>query len=115
MEQIQVQLHQNPVIHLDVTAKEFTAALAHVNCRHGFIGGYAASLIGGERRKDDMDLIVDAEPANVRQMLLQVSGFQLTSVNHLGFTYNDKLIKVGVLRGGRAQSMKLPDANSIRP
>lgn len=34
---------------LDTTAREITAALTEANIRHGYIGGYATSLVGGTR------------------------------------------------------------------
>ncbi|KAJ5956548.1 hypothetical protein N7501_010827, partial [Penicillium viridicatum] len=34
---------------LDTTAKEITTALTRNQCRHGFIGGSAASHVGGAR------------------------------------------------------------------
>lgn len=40
---------QHPFRSLDVAAKEKTTALARACIRHGFIGGYATSLIGGLR------------------------------------------------------------------
>ncbi|KAJ5360949.1 hypothetical protein N7517_010140 [Penicillium concentricum] len=83
------------------------------NCRHGYIGGYAVSLVGGARTTEDVDLIVDADLASVRQLLLQVSGFQLTGANSLVFKHNNDAIKVEILRGGEARQMKLPDANSV--
>jgi hypothetical protein len=52
MKQIQEQELQNPFNYLDVAAKEITAALTRANYRHGFIGGYAASLVGGVRMTD---------------------------------------------------------------
>ena len=38
-----------PFRFLDAAAKETTVALTRANIRHGFIGGYAVSLIGGSR------------------------------------------------------------------
>jgi hypothetical protein len=38
-----------PFRFLDAAAKETTIALTRANIRHGFIGGYATSLIGGSR------------------------------------------------------------------
>lgn len=38
-----------PFRFLDAAAKETTVALTRANIRHGFIGGYATSLIGGSR------------------------------------------------------------------
>ncbi|KAJ5155087.1 uncharacterized protein N7500_010526 [Penicillium coprophilum] len=98
---------------LDLTAQEITAALTCSNCRHGFIGGYAVSLVGGARITEDVDLIVDADPVNVRQLLLQVSGFQFTGPNSLVFVNNGRAVKGEILRGGHTQHMKLPDANSV--
>ena len=52
MEQMQQQQQQSPFHHLDVAAKEVTTALTSAKCRHGFVGGYATSLIGGRRLTD---------------------------------------------------------------
>jgi hypothetical protein len=49
MEQRQEQVLQNPFRFLDAAAREVTTALARSHIRHGFIGGYATSLIGGVR------------------------------------------------------------------
>lgn len=47
--QIQEQVLLSPLRPLDEAAKKITTALTHANIRHGFIGGYATSLIGGDR------------------------------------------------------------------
>lgn len=52
MEQTHEQFIHSTFDHLDTTAKEITAALTRGNCRHGFIGGYAVSLVGGMRMTD---------------------------------------------------------------
>lgn len=50
MDPIQMQeLLLNPLRPLDEAAKTITTTLTHANIRHGFIGGYATSLIGGGR------------------------------------------------------------------
>lgn len=49
MEQIREPVFQGRFQSLDEAAKETTTALARANIRHGFIGGYAVSLIGGTR------------------------------------------------------------------
>ncbi|KAJ9480970.1 hypothetical protein VN97_g12546 [Penicillium thymicola] len=113
MEQSQNTSRQSHFDRLDTAAKEITTALTRNQCRHGFIGGYAASLVGGARTTEDVDLIVDEDPANVRQMLLRVSGFQLTRANNLVFMHGDDAVKVEILRGGKTRQMKLPDANSV--
>ena len=43
--------HQDPIHFrsLDEAAKETTTALNRAHIRHGVIGGYATSLIGGDR------------------------------------------------------------------
>lgn len=38
-----------PFRFIDAAAKETTVALTRANIRHGFMGGYATSLIGGLR------------------------------------------------------------------
>ncbi|KAJ5920516.1 hypothetical protein N7516_011374 [Penicillium verrucosum] len=113
MEQSENKSRQSHFDRLDTTAKEITIALTRNQCRHGFIGGYAASLVGGARTTEDVDLIVDEDPANVRQMLLRVPGFQLTRANNLAFMNGDDAVKVEILRGGKTRPMKLPDANSV--
>lgn len=49
MEQSENKSRQSHFDRLDTTAKEITIALTRNQCRHGFIGGYAASLVGGAR------------------------------------------------------------------
>lgn len=52
MEQMLQLQQQSPFHQLDVVAKEVTTALTSAKCRHGFVGGYATSLIGGQRLTD---------------------------------------------------------------
>ncbi|CAI7635626.1 unnamed protein product [Penicillium viridicatum] len=94
MEQSQNKTRQSHFDRLDTTPKEITTALTRNQCRHGFIGGYAASHVGGGRITEDVDLIVDEDPANVRQMLFQVPGFQLTHANSLVFMHGGDAVKV---------------------
>lgn len=134
MEQIPEQLLLNPFRSLDAAAKETTTALARANIRHGFIGGYATSLLGGVRLTSvrfpyilsifdtippanliqDLDVIVDADPSDTRNLLLQAhSGFRLSQSNKLVFTFGDESIPIELLRGGRTRQLKLPDANAV--
>ncbi|KAI2722809.1 hypothetical protein CBS147332_3738 [Penicillium roqueforti] len=113
MEQTHEQFIHSTFDHLDTTAKEITAALTRGNCRHGFIGGYAVSLVGGMRMTDDVDILVDADPADVRNLLLQVPGFQLSQSNNLVFTRDQGTIRAEILRGGRNRPSRLPDASSV--
>ncbi|KAG2016906.1 hypothetical protein GB937_006109 [Aspergillus fischeri] len=111
MEQINEQVLQSPFQSLDVAAKETTTALARANIRHGFIGGYAVSLIGGMR---DLDIIVDADPSDARNLLLQAhSGFRLSQSSKLIFTGGEESVVIELLRGGRDRQLKLPDANAV--
>ena len=56
---------------------------------------------------------MDADPASIRELLLQVSRFQLTRANNLVFMRGIYVVKVEILRGGETRQMKLPDANSV--
>ncbi|KAJ5550324.1 hypothetical protein N7461_005022 [Penicillium sp. DV-2018c] len=104
---------------LDAAAKETTAALTRANIRHGFMGGYATSLIGGSRMTQDVDVIVDSDPNEARSVLLQANArFTITPSNKLVFPgRNDTSIAVELLRGGEGKQLKLPDAKmiSLRP
>ncbi|KAK9583672.1 hypothetical protein EMGR_005261 [Emarellia grisea] len=106
MEQIREPVLQGRFQSLDEAAKETTTALARANIRHGFIGGYAVSLIGGTRMTSDIDIIVDADPSDARSLLLQAhSGFRLSQ--------NNKLIFTGAEEDVRSRQLKLPDANVV--
>jgi hypothetical protein len=67
MEQNQEQMALSLFHSLDMAAQETTIALAHANIRHGFIGGYATSLVGGMRmtsvRFPCIFLILDMNPS----------------------------------------------------
>ncbi|KAJ5404752.1 hypothetical protein N7465_006036 [Penicillium sp. CMV-2018d] len=54
MEQSQNKTRQSQFDRLDTTAKEITTALTRNQCRHGFIGGSAASHVGGARITEDV-------------------------------------------------------------
>ncbi|KAK9559167.1 hypothetical protein V6Z96_009623 [Aspergillus fumigatus] len=102
MEQIREPVLQGRFQSLDEAAKETTTALARANIRHGFIGGYAVSLIGGTRMTSDIDIIVDADPSDARSLLLQAhSGFRLSQNNKLIFTGAEEDVVIELLRGGR--------------
>ncbi|KAJ5675031.1 uncharacterized protein N7477_004965 [Penicillium maclennaniae] len=86
MEQHQGQALENPFHCLDRAAKEAKTAFARAYIRHGYIGGYATSLIGGKRT---------------------------TSSNKLVFMSGDRSTEIELLRGGKTQQLKLPDANTV--
>ncbi|KAK9552809.1 hypothetical protein V6Z79_006234 [Aspergillus fumigatus] len=99
MEQIREPVLQGRFQSLDEAAKETTTALARANIRHGFIGGYAVSLIGGTRMTSDIDIIVDADPSDARSLLLQAhSGFRLSQNNKLIFTGAEEDVVIELLR-----------------
>ncbi|KAJ5867030.1 hypothetical protein N7534_001583 [Penicillium rubens] len=104
-----------PFRFLDAAAKETTVALTRANIRHGFMGGYATSLIGGSRITEDIDVIVDSDPSEARNKLLQANAcFTVTPSSKLVFSGgDDKPIPVELLRGGEGRQLKLPDANSV--
>ncbi|KAJ5931633.1 hypothetical protein N7516_006122 [Penicillium verrucosum] len=104
-----------PFRFLDAAAKETTVALTRANTRHGFIGGYATSLIGGSRMTEGIDVIVDSDPNEARNKLLQADArFTMTPSSKLAFSGMDnKPIVVELLRGGEGRQLKLPDANSV--
>ncbi|KEY83382.1 hypothetical protein BA78_8825 [Aspergillus fumigatus] len=100
MEQIREPVLQGRFQSLDEAAKETTTALARANIRHGFIGGYAVSLIANLTQ--DIDIIVDADPSDARSLLLQAhSGLRLSQNNKLIFTGAEEDVVIELLRGGR--------------
>ncbi|KAJ5134548.1 hypothetical protein N7526_005913 [Penicillium atrosanguineum] len=104
-----------PFRFIDAAAKETTVALTRANIRHGFIGGYTTSLIGGSRITEDIDVIVDSDPSEARNKLLQANArFTMTPSSKLVFSGgDDKPITVKLLRGGEGRQLKLPDANAV--
>ncbi|XBQ90746.1 hypothetical protein V6000_006299 [Aspergillus fumigatus] len=99
MEQIREPVLQGRFQSLDEAAKETTTALARANIRHGFIGGYAVSLIGGTRMTN---------PSDARSLLLQAhSGFRLSQNNKLIFTGAEEDVVIELLRGGRDRGKRI--------
>ncbi|KAJ6134464.1 hypothetical protein N7523_000786 [Penicillium sp. IBT 18751x] len=95
MEQHQEQTLENPFHYLDGASKETTTAFARAHIRHGYIGGYATSLVGGKRTTSNLDVLIDADPNNARNLLLQAHpGFTLTQSNKLVFVSGDKSTEV---------------------
>ncbi|KAF4263578.1 hypothetical protein KXV68_004740 [Aspergillus fumigatus] len=69
MEQIREPVLQGRFQSLDEAAKETTTALARANIRHGFIGGYAVSLIGGTRMTSALSIVpltANDQPERIR-------------------------------------------------
>ncbi|KAI2793973.1 hypothetical protein POX_a00562 [Penicillium oxalicum] len=105
---------REPFRFLDAAAKETTVALTRANIRHGFIGRYATSLIGGSRMTEDIDVIVDSDPIEARNMLLQANArFTINPNNKLMFSGGDRTPITVELRGGEGRQLKLRDANTI--
>ncbi|KAJ5551539.1 hypothetical protein N7535_000517 [Penicillium sp. DV-2018c] len=99
---------------LDAAAKETTTALTRAGIRHAFIGGYATSLIEGVRMTTDVDALVDANPNDARNLLLQAQpGFRLSQSNKLVFSNGDEGVAIELLRGGRTQQLELPDPSTV--
>ncbi|KAI2788242.1 hypothetical protein POX_e06255 [Penicillium oxalicum] len=105
---------QNRFEPLDIAAKNTTNILTHRNIRHGFIGGYATSLLGGSRMTIDIDIIVDEDPRDVRNLLLSAhSGFRLSDCAKRVFEVAEgQSVEVELLQGG-SRSLKLPDASTV--
>lgn len=63
----------------------------------------------------DIDVIVDSDPSEARNMLLQANTrFTMTPSSKLVFSgEGDKSITVELLRGGEGRQLKLPDANAV--
>ncbi|CAG8892626.1 unnamed protein product [Penicillium egyptiacum] len=72
-------------------------------------------LFGGSRMTEDIDVIVDSDPSEARNKLLQANArFTMTPSSKLVFSGGDnKPIAVELLRGGEGRQLKLPDANAV--
>ncbi|EFR01871.1 hypothetical protein MGYG_04869 [Nannizzia gypsea CBS 118893] len=102
-------------VKLDMAALAVTEVLSRNGVKHGFFGGYAVSVFGGERLTQDVDVIVGEDAQAARQQLLAGNGnFYMTATKKLKFRLEgqDIDIEVELLRGGKDQPMKLPDINS---
>ncbi|QVM08722.1 hypothetical protein D8B26_003398 [Coccidioides posadasii str. Silveira] len=93
---------------LDLVARTITSILEAGGHRHGFIGVYAVTLLGGNRETNDADLIVDTLPAMIQTELLREDGrFQLKGSNKLIFVLGEysgiEPINVKILQGGADQ------------
>lgn len=61
----------------------------------------------------DVDVIVDADPAEARNLLLRANScFQVTQANKLVFVGEADATSIELLRGGQTQQLKLPEASS---
>ncbi|CAG8937611.1 unnamed protein product [Penicillium salamii] len=99
---------------LDEAAGQTTRFLTGLNIRHGFIGGYATSLIGGARITSDIDLIIDGDPKTLQlQLMEQCNNFTLTNQNKLCFRSGNENITIEMLRGGGDRQLKLPDPKTM--
>ncbi|KKZ61833.1 hypothetical protein EMCG_03622 [[Emmonsia] crescens] len=103
-EQALIQLSENGK--LDLVASVVSNVLNSKGKPHAFFGGYAVTLLGGDRTTEDVDLIV-VEPADsIRQLLLESDpGFFMSSTNELLYRKIDasgqeKHIPVEILQGG---------------
>ncbi|KAK2804373.1 hypothetical protein FQN50_006666 [Emmonsiellopsis sp. PD_5] len=105
------------IYHLDLAARAVSSVLTSRNKRHGFIGGYAVTLLGGDRVTNDVDLIVGEGPQDIRKLLLEADEmFSLTEANKLVFKTGPSDTSVDVvielLQGGADKHLKLPDAET---
>ncbi|PYH93630.1 hypothetical protein BO71DRAFT_381064 [Aspergillus ellipticus CBS 707.79] len=110
---------------LDLAAKQVTAILDRLNCRHAYIGGYAVSLLGSNRVTAGLDVIVSSDPLEIREKILRSStAFRTTEYGKLVCRVEDwfgdkKDVFVDVFRGGGggaaagAGPLTLPDAGSV--
>ncbi|KAK2752123.1 hypothetical protein FQN55_008013 [Onygenales sp. PD_40] len=118
MEQLPKVLKSSQIYHLDIAARAVSSVLMSQNKRHGFIGGYAVTLLGGDRVTNDVDVIVGESPQDIRKLLLEADkGFSLTEANKLVFktgppdTSLDVVIEL--LQGGADKQLRLPDAETV--
>ncbi|CAG8008686.1 unnamed protein product [Penicillium salamii] len=85
-----------------------------MNVRHGFIGGYATSLIGGARITTDIDLIIDGDPKTLQTQLVEnCEDFTMSSQNKLHFQSGIHTVTIEMLRGGGERQLKLPDPKTV--
>ncbi|KAJ5919080.1 hypothetical protein N7466_010023 [Penicillium verhagenii] len=79
--------------HLDAAATALTRILRRLDINHMFVGGYAASVLGGERVTEDVDVIVTKQ---CRDYIVKQPNFRLSTDNRLIFCHNgtDVLIDV---------------------
>ncbi|KAF3481520.1 uncharacterized protein GIQ15_04279 [Arthroderma uncinatum] len=115
MEQQQGLVQRGHSTKLDMAALAVTEVLSRNGLKHGFFGGYAVSVFGGERLTQDVDVIVGEDAQAARQQLLAGDGnFYMIVTNKLKFRLEgqDIDIEVELLRGGKDQPMKLPDINT---
>ncbi|PGH04536.1 hypothetical protein AJ79_07062 [Helicocarpus griseus UAMH5409] len=81
------------------------------NKRHGFLGGYDFSLLGGTRTTTDVDALVGEDPHRIREILLAAD--KRLSVSHRNKLELGLLIVIELLRGGADAQLKLPDPNNV--
>ncbi|CAG8080548.1 unnamed protein product [Penicillium salamii] len=99
---------------LDKAAGQTTRFLTGLNIRHGFIGGYATSLIGGRRITYDIDIIIDADPKTIQTQLVEnCQDFTISSQNKLHFQSGIDTVTIEMLRGGGDRQLKLPDPKTV--
>ncbi|KAJ5116604.1 hypothetical protein N7456_000952 [Penicillium angulare] len=77
--------------HLDAAAKALTDVLRVARISHSFIGGYAATLLGGNRLTQDVDVLVDRQCFDT---LLSSSVFTKTPDGRLAFHYMGKEVPI---------------------
>ncbi|PWY66396.1 hypothetical protein BO94DRAFT_528783 [Aspergillus sclerotioniger CBS 115572] len=94
---------------LDAAATELSTLLRREGIRHAFIGGYATSLISAMRITQDIDVIVDADPRTIQNLLLQDPIFQIQERRR-----EADPVKCDIIRGGDNEHMRLPSAASVK-
>ncbi|KAE8383463.1 hypothetical protein BDV26DRAFT_287651 [Aspergillus bertholletiae] len=80
------------------------------------IGGYATALLCEHRITEDIDIIVDAEPGNVRETPQQQPGFYM-SRSYLMYQpgqVGKPAVKCDILRGGATEHLRLPSAATVK-
>ncbi|KAK2806656.1 hypothetical protein FQN51_006622 [Onygenales sp. PD_10] len=134
MEQLPKVLKSSQIYHLDIAARAVSSVLTSQNKRHGFIGGYAVTLLGGDRVTNDVDVIVGESPRDIRKLLLEADkGFSLTEANKLVFKVRSRPplslgesnssktgppdssldVVIELLQGGADKQLRLPDAETV--
>lgn len=130
MDQTNIQFH-----YLDIAARDIASYLDVFNIRHAFIGGYATSLIGGERMTrvrlysmfwiyyqeassnltQNLDVIIDGNKEATEGLLIRCnSEFAISLQGQLVFYVPGARIPIKLFQGGTDRQFKLPDAKTVR-
>ncbi|KAJ5946170.1 hypothetical protein N7454_003009 [Penicillium verhagenii] len=79
--------------HLDAAATAVARILKQEGISYMFVGGYAASVLGGDRLTEDLDVVVNKECCD---FLVKQANFRRSTDNRLIFCHNGKDVLVDV-------------------